>query len=249
MTLGTTLSAASDWLASPAGALGTVILLTMVVYVETTRAPWAPFFIAFGILGFTAPFMADRVMPLNPEAITHQYEPILLAIAALAVWEQALCAWAYEGLVLGRLGLRDQPRYSPTAALERLSGKVASERKLSRRKVDGMFALYVLAWAPVGENLLYWGYLSGSLQPWLGGTGCLVATALFFSIRHGIHFLFLKDPTPWPSLAAFSLSAFGSALIMGWLAGSTHSLGALILVQSVGNLIWLAQIRLHTGAL
>jgi membrane protease YdiL (CAAX protease family) len=230
--------------ATPAGARSAalapaiVAALTLLAVLESTVLPWAPYFILFPILAIAWPLYrkAYAFGSFRKAVFTHA-GLIALVFAAFLIWEYALGDWLYQRL-LRAFGRAESPFYSVDRALDLLAASAAAKFGFGKSLSEGIFAFYAVIWAPVGEELLYWGYLYPALRLRASVAPAALVTGVFFGLRHGAHFLFLLPDFPFVAAAVFMLTMAGSALLNSYLFEKTKSLWPLILLHMLDNLFW-----------
>lgn len=229
-----------DWLASLGGAWLLAGGTTLLAVLESAALPWAPFLILYAILLPLPAWIAGtaRFGPWGRGFSAHPAAVIAFSLAILA-WEIGLMGFLYEALVRRRL--RGSPiRVSASAAMEALLQETARRRGLTLRGVQICSAAYFLLWAPIAEEIFFWGFLYPAWRPAYGAVGTAALVAAWFAARHGTHFLFLRGPYPWPAALAFMASAGGAAFGNGLLFEACGSLWPLIVLHFASNLIALA---------
>jgi membrane protease YdiL (CAAX protease family) len=180
-----------------------------------------------------------RFGPFADAFLAHAPAVALLSAAILA-WEIGIMGLGLEKILLARYGKADSPRWSPAAAMNALLAETASRRRLPHAAVTAWYGFYFLAWAPLAEELFFWGYLYPALRLGNGAVTAGLITAFIFAIRHALHFLFLPGPFPYPAAAALAVSTAGAALLNGWLFEVTQSLWPLVALHLASNLASLA---------
>lgn len=221
-------------LTSVPGVLLVVALLTLLCRIETTSAPWSPYFFAYGALALALPLWLGCA-PIKPRRLTGK--PLWRATAVMAVLailiDSGVFTITYDWL-LQQNGYF-QPFYSISGATNLLIETVAIRQHLSQITAMGIFGVMVLLWAPVAEELFYRGYVYTSLKQHLPLAVAWGISVAVFGLRHIIHFYYL-----WPTLSvagtvwACSMLIFGS--LMTWLYERTGGLAPSMLVHLLVNL-------------
>jgi membrane protease YdiL (CAAX protease family) len=214
---------------------------------ESASLPWAPFLILYAVILPVPAWFAGtaRFGPWDRAFSAHPVAVIVFSLGILA-WEVGLMGFLYEACLRrreARMRMRvggSPVRVSPSAAMEALLQATARRRGLTLRAVQTWSAAYFLLWAPVAEELFFWGFLYPAWRPAYGAVGTAALVAAWFAARHGTHFLFLRGPYPWPAALAFMASAGGAAFGNGLLFEACGSLWPLIVLHFASNLIALA---------
>lgn len=223
-----------DLLLSPHGALAAALLTTALAALESSLVPWAPFLLLYALALPALPLFLDTYA-FGPFAEAFTARPLAAGgiAAAVLLWEVVVAGHWYERR-LPEPRRRD-PHWSPAAALDALLAAVAARTRWPEARVQAVYGVYFLLWAPVAEELFFWGWLYPVLAPAWGIAAAGILTALLFGVRHGVHFLYLPRPFPWPAALAFASTAGVSGLLNGFLFEITRSLWPLILLHLLSN--------------
>jgi membrane protease YdiL (CAAX protease family) len=225
------------WLLSDIGVIGIGIALTLIVLAESIFPPWAPYFIFYALLAILIPLILRTYQFGSFRAVLRTHWQLTLAIFAVAViWDSGIATWLYERVLTG-LGLGGDPFYSLGAALEALADAAARKFGITADAALMLYALFILFWAPVGEELFYRGYMQGILRRSRSFKVSALVSAAFFGIRHATHLFFLWPNVPLVAAGSWVLSAFVFGLLMSYLYEKTRSLYPLMVVHAGVNLI------------
>ncbi len=226
-----------NWFLSVPGAIIVAAAITLIVLAESYFPPWAPYFIVYAVLAILIPlFMGAYAFESFGEVIRKHWKLILGVFVLAVIVDQGVAGWLYQR-ILGAFGVGGDPFYSLDAALQKLADGAAIKFGISPDTALGLYALFILLWAPIGEELFYRGYLQGALRSAWGFRASALVSAAFFGIRHATHFFFLYPDVPWVAAASWVASAFVFGLFMSYLYEKTRSLYPLILVHAGVNLI------------
>jgi len=227
--------AGREALKRPEVVIALAVALTALVWLESFLPPWAPYFLLYAALAIAIPAWTRsyRFGGLR-EAFAERWKWVL-ACLALAIAVDLALSLAYA-VALGALGLAGDPYYDLGAALEALAGAAAVRLGITSEQAVLIYALYVLIWAPVGEELFYRGYMYGELEDRLGLVAAVGISTFFFGIRHATHFALLS---PFPLVAAlwWAFHAFCFGLVMVYAYRRVGSLYAPMLAHFVANLV------------
>jgi membrane protease YdiL (CAAX protease family) len=228
----------AEGLTTPVGAWTLAAAATALAALESAFVPWAPFLILYA-LSLPWPALALGTARFGPPGSVFALHPGTVAGLSLAIlaWEAGLMGFAYEKWVRRRGG--PLPRFSPVAALDALMEEAARRHRLSPRAIQAWSAAYFLVWAPLAEELFFWGLLYPAWRPGYGAVAASAFVAVWFALRHGAHLLLLR-PYPWPAALAFMASAGGAAFGNGLLFEACGSLWPLIALHFASNLLSLA---------
>jgi len=213
----------------------TAACLTLLVLVESFLFPWAPYFLLYAALAIAIPLWTRsyRFGPVR-ELLRERWKAVVLCL--LLTFAVDLGLTAIYGLVLSALGLAGDLYYDLSAALEALAQAAAARFSITPELAIGLYALYVVVWAPVGEELFYRGYMYGELEERTRPALAALISTAFFGIRHATHFALLS---PFPLVAAlwWSFHAFCFGLVMVYAYRSTRSLYTPMLAHFLANLV------------
>ncbi len=228
-----------DFLASPWGSVLAAALLTLIVCAESRWLPWSPFFHVYAALALVLPFLAGG-WSWGSWGTWREHAGLIAAGAAiLFLWELGAATWFYERVLLGRLDKGDDPAWSPSAALDHLMAEAVRRARSGARAVPAVYGAYSLLWAPLAEELLYWGYLFGNLRQGLPFWAAAAITSAFFGVRHAAHFLYLAR-YPGPAAAWLAASTAITGLFNSWLYERIGALSPLVAIHLAVNLLFAA---------
>ncbi len=222
--------------------LGISLCVTLIAYYESSKAPWSPFLILSALLCLFLPWPYALTW-LSPGFSLHYWlhsfplQLFALTLVFQLLWDQIFWAFFYEK-ILKKYFSRRLPYYSILQATENLMETGRTKHGLSKQKIQLIFGMFILVWAPIAENCFYWGFLySGLRSQWDFLTSSLVVS-LLFALRHVFQFGILK-PIPWPASIALGINTLGSGILMSYLFEKTASLWPLILIHLLLNAIWM----------
>jgi len=230
---------------STATVLGVATALTLVALLEnTTVIPWAPFYVVYAGLAIGLPlcFRSFRFGSLRGIRwgtwVLALLAPIVLqAFAALwvgAIWPGLLRAGGAAGSPL------DGSFYSFPAAFGALLEKIGERFGIPEAITSGAaspYLVFIVAWAGLGEELLYRGYVHGTLRERRGVAFAVLVSALFFSVRHATQLVLVGPPYPWPAAVSWVVFAFVASLAFSALYERSRSLWPPVLAHYLLNLI------------
>ena len=224
-------------LLSKIGIIGIATALTIIVLVESIFPPWAPYFIIYAILAILIPWLLRTYQFGSFWTVLKNNWQITLIIFAIAfILDEGIFTWLYEHILIG-LGLGGNPYYSVDAALGLIASNAAQKFNITPDQAMMLYALFILAWAPIGEELFYRGYIQGALRKHGSFRMSALVSATFFGIRHATHFFFLWPNIPLAAAISWAVSTFVFGLLMSYLYEKTHSLFPPMLVHLGVNLV------------
>lgn len=224
------------WSLSDIGAVGIGTALTPLVLAESIFPPWAPYFVVYALLAILIPLALQGYQFGSFRAVLRTHWQLVLGVLVAAViWNEG-AAWLYERVLAG-CGLDGNPFFSLNAALEALTDMAARKFSITSDAALMLYAAFILIWAPVGEELLYRGYMQGVLRRSKSFKASALVSAAFFGIRHATHLFFLWPNVPLAAAGSWVVSAFVFGLLMSYLYEKTRSLYPPMLVHAGVNLI------------
>ena len=163
-------------------------------------------------------------------------EPFWFCLLSLIAWEIGIFHFLYEKLLLKNFSPRQKTFFSPNQSIE-----IITQRSINQfgKPAEIGFGFLGVIWAPVAENIFYWLFLGLLLREQGWHIASLIVPSLLVSLRHSTHFFPLYPQIPIPATIAFTVTSFGSALILGLLFFSTHQIASVILIHFISNLAWL----------
>jgi len=226
----------SGWRASlnsPSVSLFVGVALTALVLWESLPAPWAPFFPSYAALAIAVPLIAGGARFGSIRTVlTRHWRLLLLIWLLLEAVDLGIVTFGWEAL-LERQGLGSEAYYSIKAMLEALGEGASHRHGISKDTAMGLFALFVVVWAPFGEELFYRGYLAQNLAarhgPWLAA----IVSSVLFGLRHMTHGFFL-----WPEVPLVACIAWGCGACL---------IGAVLAVVYLRTRSMWAPVVLHLG--
>ena len=111
---------------------------------------------------------------------------------------------------------------------------------LSALAVSGLFAAYALFWAPLGEDLFFWGYLLPSLAARWGYWPSACATAAGFGFHHWLYLGGRRGGTGRAAGLAFAGTSALSGILLALAFRISHSLYPVMAMHAFANLAWIA---------
>ncbi len=228
-----------EFFLSDAGVLIAGIVLTLVVLAESIFFPWSPYFPIYAILAIVVPLALGAYRFGSFRRVMASAGLLTLGIFLVdLIWDLGVWGWLYESL-LARFGVASDPFYALDAAIEVMFEAVSRDLGITLDTAYLLFGLFVLVWAPVGEELFYRGYLYGALRRRHSFLAAASISAIFFGIRHAVHFFYLWPEIPLVSALAWALSTFGYGIYISYLYEKSRSLYPPIVEHLLINLVWL----------
>ena len=174
-------------LLSTKGVIGIASALTLVVLAESIFPPWAPYFIMYAVLAIFIPLALKTYTFGSFRRVMSSKWKLILGIFVLAVIvDEGMANWLYQRILEG-FGVGGNPYYSLNAATEVLANEAARKFAITHDAAMGIYALFIVVWAPIGEELFYRGYMQGMLRQTRSFQYSALLSAAFFGLRHATH--------------------------------------------------------------
>lgn len=218
------------------GSITTAAILTLIVLFESLYfVPWSPYFIVYAFLAIVIPiklgtyrfgsFSGEFKRNLRP-FIIFLVIAILYAIVMDTIYDLAITAINAKGNTM----------IDFNAALSLLAEKAGEKFHITTENAKLIYAIYILIWAPIGEELFYRGYLYTVIKEKTNTNVGIVVSSFFFGIRHTTHFFFLT-PTPILPGLWWATHAFFFGVIMAYIYEKTNTLYVPMIIHFIANLI------------
>ncbi len=228
------------WFLSGAGVVVIGTALTLIVLAESIFPPWAPYFIVYAVLAILIPLVLKTYQFGSFQTVLRSHWKLILGMFVVAlIVDEGIFTLLYQR-ILDNLGIGGNPLYSLNAAIEVLAGGAARKFNITRDTALVLYSIFLVGWAPIGEELFYRGYMQGALRKICGSRVSALVSAAFFGIRHATHLFFLWPNVPWVAAASWAAGAFVFGLLMSYLYEKTRSLYPPMLIHAGVNIIEIA---------
>lgn len=215
--------------------------VTLLALLENSVAPWAPFYLIYAATVTALPLRAGtyrfgRLRDIRVLTwILVLVSPVVLQ-AFVSLWSLSL----YPALVspFGVDASAAQGVYhSLGAALPELFEQAASVWGTDAATIRSIYLIFIVAWAGLGEELFYRGYMHGVLKERIGLPAAVIVSAAFFGLRHGTQLALLWPAFPWGAAFTWIFVSFVIGLFMSWLYERSGSLYPPVIAHYLFNLI------------
>jgi membrane protease YdiL (CAAX protease family) len=228
------------WFLSSTGVVVIATLLTLIVLAESIFPPWAPYFIVYAFLAILIPLILKTYQFGSFRMVLRSHWKLILGIFVVAlIVDEGIFTLLYQRILDG-FGVGGNAFYSLNAAVEVMTSAAARKLNITQDTALILYALFLIVWAPIGEELFYRGYMQGALRKISSNRTSALVSAAFFGIRHATHLFFLWPNVPWIAAASWVVGAFVFGLLMSYLYEKTRSLYPLMLVHAGVNIIEIA---------
>jgi membrane protease YdiL (CAAX protease family) len=152
------------WFLSSTGVMVIATLLTLIVLAESIFPPWAPYFIVYAFLAILIPLVLKTYQFGSFRTVLRSHWKLILGIFIVAlIVDGGIFTLLYQR-ILDSLGIGGNPLYSLNAAIEVMAGEAARKFNVTRDTALLLYSLFLVVWAPIGEELFYRGYMQGALR-------------------------------------------------------------------------------------
>ena len=229
-----------EWMLTTAGVFTVSVLLTIIVAFESKWMPLAPYFPIYAALAILIPWKLgiwrpEWDMKIAGKDIKHTFAKhwkIILAIFVIAgIWNIES-----EYILYNILACIELTGISFDAAINLVAQEAAIKFGFSTIAAMGIYAFFIVLWAPIGESLFYLRYIQGTLRQENSFAFSAFVSMAFFSIRHATHFLFLLPEYPIAAGLIWVLSAFVFGFLMSYLYEKTNSLYPPAIIHFIVNI-------------
>ncbi len=211
--------------------------LTILHFVENLwLVPWSPLMVIFGILAILVPLKYRRIEELGlkrPEQWKDFLKYTTLGVV-LSLAVSAAMQTVYP-MALESLGLRGNIQYDYWAAMnswiERIMQKFGADLGYA------WLGLFMLVWAPIGEELLYRGYAFNSLLEKRSFINASTVSTLYFGVRHLAHLTPSSPTLPVAPGLLWGVFTIPLAYVWCYVLQKTRSLYSTVLIHFLVNLI------------
>ena len=214
------------------------IFMTVLVAIESLYpVPWAPYFLIYAILAIVVPLIIKSYRFRNlKEAFSTKNLKVMIIIFIITILVVFILDFIYIA-ILSAMNLVGDPFYDLSAALEELANAAAIKFNITPSDAKLIYAIYVLIWAPIGEEIFYRGYLYGELKKKYGIALSAIISTFLFGIRHSVHFLFLLPNFTTIAALYWAFHAFIFGLIMVYTYEKTDTLYIPMILHFLTNLV------------
>lgn len=219
---------ARGWLTSDRGVAVVATAATLLALAENTVAPWAPYYVVYAAAVTILPFVAGT-WAFGRITSTRATIWILAVVGPLAL--QAL-GGAWNALVYpavaGSFGATAEtlggPFHSLDAALATIFESRAAAWGAEPGPLMAAYFLGILAWAGLGEELFYRGYVHGALRKRHGFATAALVSAALFGIRHATQLALVQPSYPWGAAVTWVGLSFAVGIFLSYLYERSGSL-------------------------
>lgn len=226
-----------EWLKTLNGIIITGVILTVIVLIESLEfVPWAPYFLVYAILGIVIPLWLKTYSFGGFSETFRKNLKLFIVLLVLSIIILTVADFIHN-TVAAMTGVAGDPMYDFFAALEALSEKAGIKFGISSLSAKLIYAVYIIIWAPIGEELFYRGYMYGEMKKKISKFWAAIISTAFFGIRHATHFFFLLPEYPLIPALYWAVHAAIFGFIMVYAYEKTDSLYIPMSIHFLTNIL------------
>jgi membrane protease YdiL (CAAX protease family) len=200
------------------------LILSVLAFLESFLLPWAPYFFLYAIFALIIPLSLKTYRFGKFTKVFSSYWILIIFFwIALIFWDQ-LTSGSIAKIILTAISVEKDPYYSLPAFTEVILSTISSRMGISILTSEILFALFVVIWAPLGEELLYRGYIFGGLREKHGFFISALVSSVFFGLRHILPMFYLLPDLYWIPALNWGVLAFVFGMLSSFLYEKTGSL-------------------------
>jgi len=222
------------------GVLAVSLALMVLAGLENRPAPWAPFYLLYAA--------AATILPLVWK--TYRFGParevrwwMWAACPVIAILLQALVTvmlnvvYARMVVAIGGPERLGSPIIGVFAMFDAMFAAAAPRLGLEAGTVRLLYLSFVVAWAGLGEELYFRGYVQGVLRRHHSARYAITVATLLFAVRHYMQMLLLLPRYPIFAASAWCLMAIPLGIVAGMVYEKTRSLWMPVLIHYCFNIV------------
>jgi membrane protease YdiL (CAAX protease family) len=222
------------------GVFAVSLLLMVVAGLENSVAPWAPFYFAY--IGLAT------ILPLKWG--TYRFGPVRnvrwwlwVVCPVIAILLQAVAAvginviYARIVVAIGGPERLDDPIIAVPAMFSALFDAAGARLSIPANHARIAYLSLVVAWAGLGEELYFRGYVQGVLRERHSARYAVLMASLLFATRHYMQMLLLLPKYPLFAATAWAAMAIPVGIVLGIIYEKTNSLWLPVAIHYLFNLI------------
>jgi len=210
--------------------------LTILHFVENLWfVPWSPLMVIFGILAILIPLKYRKREELGlkrPERRKNFLKYTALGIALSLAFSLAM--QTVYPLIIDGLGLKGNIQYDYWAAMDSWIENIM--QKFGSDFGFAWLGLFMLVWAPIGEELLYRGYAFNSFLEKRSFVIASTISTLYFGVRHFAHLTPSLSTLPIASGLLYGIFTIPLAYVWCYVLQKTKSIYPTMLTHFLVNL-------------
>lgn len=222
------------------GVLAVSFALMVLAGIENRPAPWAPFYVFYAATA--------TILPLKWK--TYHFGParsirwwMWLACPVIAILLQAIgsvllnIVYARIVVALGGPERLGNPIIGVPAMFDALFNAAAPRLHVDAHTVRVAYLGFLVAWAGLGEELFFRGYVQGVLRRHHSARYAITVATVLFAVRHYMQMLLLFPTYPVFAATAWCAMAIPLGFVVGYIYEKTNSLWMPVTIHYLFNII------------
>lgn len=222
------------------GVFSVSFLLMVLAGVESGPVPWAPFYVLYATAATLLPIIWKTYHFGPPRALRWW---MWAACPVIAILMQALASvlinvvYARWVVDLGGAERLDNPIIGVPAMFAALFEAASLRLDMTPERVRMLYLGFLVAWAGIGEELYFRGYVQGVLRRHHSARYAITAATLLFAVRHYMQMVMLFPTYPVFAATAWCAMALPLGFVLGYIYEKTHSLWMPVTIHYLFNII------------
>jgi len=221
------------------GILAVSLVLMVLAGLENSVAPWAPFYVLYAA--------AATILPLKWK--TYHFGPV----RAVRWWMWAMCpviailmqaiasvlvniVYARAVVAIGGPERLGNPIIGVPAMFDAMFHAASPRLGLSPETVRAAYLSFLVAWAGLGEELYFRGYVQGVLRLHHSARFAITVASVLFAVRHYMQMLLLLPTYPVFAATAWCVVAVPVGIVLGLIYEKTRSLWMPVAIHYLFNI-------------
>lgn len=214
--------------------------LMVLAGLESGPAPWAPFYLLYAATATLLPlkwktyhFGPFRVVSWWMWAVCPVVAILLQATGSVIV-NVIYARWV---VALGGAERLQHPVIGVPAMFDALYAAASARLGIPVLTMSRLYPAFIVAWAGIGEELFFRGYVQGVLRRHHGARYAIIAATLLFAVRHYMQMLLLFPTYPVFAATVWCVVAIPLGLAVGYIYEKTGSLWMPVVIHYLFNII------------
>jgi membrane protease YdiL (CAAX protease family) len=215
-------------------------VLMIIAGLENSVVPWAPFYIVYATLATLLPlkwktyhFGSIKDVPWWWWVIC----PVLAILLQAFVTTLLNAVYLNIAVKAGGVEVMDDPLIGVDAMLNAMFAATGEHLGIAPETAKFAYLAFVVAWAGLGEELYFRGYVQGALRKRHSARYAILVAAALFAIRHYMQMLLLLPKYPVFAASAWVTAAFPVGIVLGLIYERNKSLWVPVVIHYLFNLI------------
>jgi membrane protease YdiL (CAAX protease family) len=222
------------------GVITISLALMVVAGLENSIAPWAPYYVVYAALATLLP-LRWKTYRFGPARNYHWWA--WAACPVIAILLQAIATvlvnvvYARIVLAMGGIERLDDPIVAVGAMWNAMFDVAAARLPFSAPTVRVTYMAFIVAWAGLGEELYFRGYVQGTLRKQHSARYAILVASVLFAARHYMQVLLLLPKYPVFAASVWATIALPVGIVLGLLYERTKSLWMPVTIHYLFNVI------------